>query len=186
MYITITPQKLGANYSQSSAGFVDYLEKENQLPDIENDHEFFFNQKEDDISPEVVIKEIDANTSKLKKIEPKFYSITVNPSQYELKKLQNSSDALKQYTRELMKDYASCFNREINGRPVTLNDIKYFAKIEHQRAIKGTDFHDQGETKNIGTIQGRTSSTELCHHTFCNRHNNQKRIKFLGSLSSYR
>ena len=56
MYITITPQKLGANYSQSSAGFVDYLEKENQLPGIENDHEFFFNQNEDDISPEVVIK----------------------------------------------------------------------------------------------------------------------------------
>ncbi|MBK5193926.1 MAG: mobilization protein [Flavobacteriaceae bacterium] len=141
MYITITPQKLGANYSQSSAGFVDYLEKENQLPGKENDHEFFFNQKEDDISPEVVVKEIDANTTKLKKIEPKFYSITVNPSQYELKKLQNSSEALKQYTRELMKDYASCFNREINGRPVTVNDIKYFAKIEHQRAFKGTDFH---------------------------------------------
>jgi hypothetical protein len=40
-----------------------------------------------------------------------------------------------------MKDYASCFNREINGRPVTVNDIKYFAKIEHQRAFKGTDFH---------------------------------------------
>jgi hypothetical protein len=40
-----------------------------------------------------------------------------------------------------MKDYASCFNREINGRPVTVNDIKYFAKIEHQRTFKGTDFH---------------------------------------------
>jgi predicted metalloenzyme YecM len=169
MYITITPQKLGANYAQSAADFVDYLEKENQLPGIEKDHEFFFNQKEDDITPEVVIKEIDANTSKLKKIEPKFYSITINPSQYELKKLQNSSDALKQYTRELMKDYASRFNREINGRPVTVNDIKYFAKIEHQRAFKGTDFHVKenqpyatkirlntkscGVTKNEGTLK---------------------------------
>jgi len=139
MYITITAQKLGANYSQSVADYVDYLEKENQLPDIGSDHEFFFNQKEDDISQEVVIKEIDANTSKLKKVEPKFYSITVNPSQYELKKLQNSTEALKQYTREIMKDYASCFNREINGRPVDVSDIKYFAKIEHQRAFKGTD-----------------------------------------------
>jgi hypothetical protein len=139
MYITITAQKLGANYSQSAAHYVDYLEKENQLPDLESDPEFFFNQKEDDISPEVVIKEIDANTTKLKKIEPKFYSITVNPSQYELKKLQNSTEALKQYTRELMKDYASSFNREINGRPVNVNDIKYFAKIEHQRTFKGTD-----------------------------------------------
>jgi len=42
MYITITPQKLGANYSQSAAGFVDYLEKENQLPGMEKDHEYFF------------------------------------------------------------------------------------------------------------------------------------------------
>jgi len=140
MYITITPQKLGASYSQSVADFVDYLEKENQLPGLEKDQELFFNQREDDISPEVVVKEIDANTTKLKKIEPKFYSITVNPSQYELKKLQNSSEALKQYTRELMKDYASCFNREINGRPVNVNDIKYFAKIEHQRTFKGTDY----------------------------------------------
>ncbi len=140
MYITITAQKLGVNYSQSVADYVDYLEKENQLPDLENNQEFFFNQKEDQISSEVVVKEIDENTTKLKKIEPKFYAITVNPSQYELKKLQNSSDALKHYTRELMKDYASCFNREINGRPVNVNDIKYYAKIEHQRAFKGSDF----------------------------------------------
>ncbi len=140
MYITITPQKLGASYSQSVADYVDYLEKENQLPGLEKDQELFFNQREEDISPEVLIKEIDANTTKLKKIEPKFYSITVNPSQYELKKLQNSSEALKQYTRELMKDYASCFNREINGRPVNVNDIKYYAKIEHQRTFKGTDY----------------------------------------------
>jgi hypothetical protein len=53
-------------------GFVDYLEKENQLPGIENEHEFFFNQKGDDISPEVVLKEIDANTSKLKKSNQNF------------------------------------------------------------------------------------------------------------------
>lgn len=139
MYITITPQKLGANYSQSAAGYVDYLEKENQLPNQDNEHEFFFNQKDDDISPETVIKEIDANTTKLKKIEPKFYSITINPSQYELKKLQNSKEALKHYTREVMKDYASCFNREINGRPIHVDDIKYYAKIEHQRVFKGTD-----------------------------------------------
>ncbi|PKD15773.1 mobilization protein [Salegentibacter salinarum] len=141
MYITITPQKLGANYSQSAADYVDYLEKENQIPGIEErDQELFFNQEEDEISPEEVVKEIDANTAKLEKNEPKFYSITVNPSQYELKKLQNSSEALKQYTRAIMKDYASSFNREINSRPINVNDIKYFAKIEHHRAFKGTDF----------------------------------------------
>jgi len=38
-----------------------------------------------------------------------------------------------------MRDYVSCFNREINGRPVSVNDLKYYAKIEHQRTYKGTD-----------------------------------------------
>jgi len=138
MYITITAQKLGGNYSQSSASFVDYLEKENQGLEQE-DMEHFFNQYGDEISPKDVVKEIDGNTAKLKKKEPKFYSITVSPSKYELRQLQNSSKDLKAYTRELMKDYASSFNREINGRSITVDDIKYFAKIEHQRTFKGTD-----------------------------------------------
>ena len=138
MYITITPQKLGGTYSKSSADFVGYLEKENQGLQVE-EMEYFFNQHGDGISAKDVIKEIDENTAKLKKIEPKFYSITVSPSKYELNRLQNSSVELKRYTRELMKDYASSFNREINGRPIGIDDIKYYAKIEHQRTYKGTD-----------------------------------------------
>ncbi len=138
MYITITAQKLGKTYAQSAAEFVEYLEKENH--GLEQDEiEHFFNQYGDEINAENVIKEIDANTAKLKKIEPKFYSITVNPSKYELRKLQNSSEDLKRYTRAIMKDYAGSFNREIHGKPITVDDIKYFAKIEHQRTFKGTD-----------------------------------------------
>ena len=139
MYITITAQKMGGNYSQSSADFVGYLEKENEGLE-QRDMEHFFNQYGDEISAEEVVKEIDGNTAKLKKKEPKFYSITVSPSKYELRKLQNNSQDLKTYTRELMKDYVSSFNREINGRPITIDDIQYYAKIEHQRTFKGTDF----------------------------------------------
>lgn len=135
MYITITAQKLGANFTQSSADFVAYLEKENQGKSIE-EMEYFFNQYGEEISGKEVIQEIDNNTAKLKKIEPKFYSITVNPSANELKRLQNSSAELKRYTREVMKDYANSFHRE---QPVTVDDIKYFAKIEHTRTYKGTD-----------------------------------------------
>ena len=102
--------------------------------------EHFFNQFADEISAEEVVKEIDGNTAKLKKKEPKFYSITVSPSKYELRKLQNNSQDLKTYARELMKDYVASFNREINGRPISIDDIKYYAKIEHQRTFKGTDF----------------------------------------------
>ncbi|WP_166961919.1 MobB family relaxase [Yeosuana marina] len=138
MYITITAQKLGGNYSQSSADFVDYLEKENQSLEQE-DMEHFFNQYGDEIDVKEVVKEIDGNTAKLKNREPKFYSITVSPSRSELRKLQNSSEDLKTYTRAIMNDYATSFNREINGKPITVDDIKYFAKIEHQRTFKGTD-----------------------------------------------
>ncbi|MBC8769679.1 mobilization protein [Arenibacter sp. BSSL-BM3] len=138
MYITITKQKTDGNFAQSVADFVAYLEKENQHRSMD-DLEHFFDQYGDGISKEEVIQEIDGNTSKLKKTEPKFYSITVNPSAFELKRLQNPSQNLKEYTRDLMKDYAAAFNREINGRAVTIDDIKYFAKIEHHRTFKGTD-----------------------------------------------
>ena len=139
MYISITPQKMGGNFSKSSADFVGYLEKENQGLE-QHEMEQFFNQYRDEISAKEVVKEIDGNTAKLEKHEPRFYSITVSPSQYELRKLQNSSEDLKRYTRELMKDYVASFNREIKGRPVNIDDIKYYAKIEHQRTFKGTDF----------------------------------------------
>tara|TARA_R110002049_G_scaffold144789_2_gene307047 strand:- start:1928 stop:2959 length:1032 start_codon:yes stop_codon:yes gene_type:complete len=139
MYITITPQKMDSNYSKSSADFVGYLEKENQGLE-QQDMEHFFNQYGDEISAEEVIRGIDGNTAKLEKHEPRFYSITVSPSKYELRKLQNNSQDLKTYTRNLMKDYVASFNREIKGRPVNIDDIKYYAKIEHQRTFKGTDF----------------------------------------------
>ncbi|WP_040280329.1 MobB family relaxase [Psychroserpens damuponensis] len=138
MYITITAQKLGNNFAQSSLDFVSYLEKENEGKTIE-EQEHFFNQYGEEISATEVVQNIDGNTAKLKKTEPKFYSITVNPSTHELKGLQNHSKELKKYTREIMKDYAKAFNREINGREVTVDDIKYYAKIEHQRIYKGTD-----------------------------------------------
>ena len=43
MYITITPQKLGGNYSQSSGDFVGYLEKENQGLEQEEMEHFLIN-----------------------------------------------------------------------------------------------------------------------------------------------
>ena len=72
-----------------------------------------------------MIKEIDANTAKLKTTEPRYYSLTINPSQRELMHIQNDPEKLKVYTRELMKDYAASFNREINRRPIQASDIKY-------------------------------------------------------------
>lgn len=135
MYITITKQELGADYSQSVADFATYLEKENEGKSID-EMEHFFNQYDEKIDVKEVIEQIDKNTYKLKKTDPKFYSITVNPSPSELKRLQNNSKDLKHYTREVMKDYATSFYRD---QAVSVDDIKYYAKIEHDRAFTGKD-----------------------------------------------
>lgn len=138
MYVSITAQKLSGNYAHNVVDFVEYLEKENvgKLPE---EQEYFFNHNRDEISTDDVVKEIDGNTAKLKKSEPKFYSITLSPSERELKAIMDFPDALKRYVREVMTDYAKAFNREIDGKPVGVDDIKYFAKVEHHRKFKGTD-----------------------------------------------
>ncbi len=138
MYITISAQKTGGGYSQSSSDIFNYLEKENEGVPFE-DRETFFNQYEDKISRFKAINDIDTNTAKLKKKEPKFYSITLNPNKRELKHITGNPQALRDYTRNVMKAYATSFNREINGRPVNVNDIVYYAKLEKTRSFKYYD-----------------------------------------------
>ena len=135
MYIRITKQHLDTTFSQSCSDFVAYLEKENEgkQPELQ---EHFFDQHNDRIAPEQVVKEIDGNTAKLKKQEPKFFALTINPSQRELKHINNDPNLLKQYVREVMKDYAASFHRDI---PVSVDCIKYFAKLEYERTFKGFD-----------------------------------------------
>ncbi len=66
MYISITRQHMDSTFSQSSSDFVDYLEKENEgkRPEL---HEHFFDQYNDRIPPDKVVREIDGNTAKLKR-----------------------------------------------------------------------------------------------------------------------
>lgn len=133
MYIAISPQKMGSTYTSSVGAYVDYLQKEDigKHPDIK---ENFFDQHNDRIAPEKVISEIDTNTSKLRKRDPKFYSVVVSPSKRELKAINNDPAHLRKYVRELMKDYAASFHR---NQQVSVDNIKYYAKIEHQRAYRG-------------------------------------------------
>ena len=120
MYIAISPQKIGSTYTSSVGAYVEYLEKEDlgKLPELQ---ENFFDQYTDSIAPEKVISEIDGNTAKLKKRDPKFYSIVVSPSQWELKAINNDPVHLRRYVRELMKDYAASFHR---NQQVSVDSIK--------------------------------------------------------------
>ncbi|SFS85024.1 hypothetical protein SAMN04487906_1893 [Zhouia amylolytica] len=135
MYVTISAQYQGGNFKGSVGDFVKYLEKENQKK-APQEQELYFNQHKDDINPQTVITQIDNNTAKLKKKEPKFYSIVVSPSKRELKHIGDNPEKLRQYTRELMKAYAASFYRD---RTVTVDDIKYYAKIEHERSYSEKD-----------------------------------------------
>lgn len=135
MYISITPQKISEGYSKSSADFVNYLEKENEERSPEY-AEQFFDQYQDKIDHKHVVREIDANTKKLRSRDPRFYSITISPSQRELRHLDNPDIQLKEYTRQLMEEYAKSFHRETEIR---VENIKYYAKLEHERTYKGFD-----------------------------------------------
>lgn len=138
MHINITVQKIGKmhpTYNSSVTDYVNYLEKENEgkHSDLQ---EHFFDQDNNNVSPDMVISEIDGNTKKLSRKDAKFYSIVVSPSAKELMHINNDPALLRHYTRELMKDYAASFHR---NRKVTVDDIKYYAKIEHERTYRGFD-----------------------------------------------
>ncbi|MER3374592.1 MAG: MobB family relaxase [Allomuricauda sp.] len=135
MYIAITRQQLGDNFKGSARDFVNYLEKENEGKEPEQ-QEGYFNQEEKNIDAERVIAEIDANTAKLKKREPKFYSLVLSPSQRELQHIGNDPEKLRQYTRQVMQAYAASFYRD---REVTVKDILYFAKLERERTYSEKD-----------------------------------------------
>lgn len=162
MYLTITPQKLSQNYSKSSSDFVDYLDKENQSVNSASP-EFFFNQDMEMVPAEDVIQAIDGNCAKLKRSEPRYYSITINPSQRELAHIGNEKQKLKEYTREIIKNYAQAFNREIDGRPVRAEDILYFGKIESTRTFKGTDMEIKENSpflKKIAALENHLGKVE--------------------------
>ena len=124
---------MGSTYASSVGSYVNYLEKEDQgkHPELK---EHFFDQENNRVPSERVIEEIDGNTAKLRHQDPKFYSLVVSPNQRELKAIGNDPYLLRGYIRELMKDYARSFNR---NQEVRAEDLKYYAKIEHQRTYRG-------------------------------------------------
>ena len=139
MFAKISPQQRSQRGGRSVQSYVNYLEKENEGKSPEQ-RELFFNQQSDDIHPLTVVEEIETNMGRIQsKTAPTYYTMTISPSQFELAHIGNSSEALKAYTRSVMKDYASTFHQEIHGRPIKVDDIKYFAKIEYRRYFTGKD-----------------------------------------------
>ena len=146
MYVKIHSSKKDNNRGSCNL-LINYLEKENQEKDLLN-QEMFFDQKNSDVSLYSRQAIIDNNKGKLGKDETKFYMISVNPSKDELRHISKSvsgrdiknisqlttselkhyQEALKDYTRRVMDDYAKNFNKGLTGE-----NLVYFGKVEHCR-----------------------------------------------------
>ncbi len=123
--------KLSGDNKGSSAASISYLEKEQKFRDKNmRFEETFFNQNGTNFKAKEVVKKLDSNRQGLKKTEAKYFSLTIAPSQKELKFL--SDDNLKEYANDFMKLYAAQFGRDID--PI---DLVWFGKLEHTRKYKG-------------------------------------------------
>ena len=166
MYVKIHSSKKDNNRGSCNS-LINYLEKENLEKDLLN-QEKFFDKNINDVSFYSAQAIIDNNKGKLGKGETKFYMISVNPSKDELRHISKSvsgrdvkdiskftaielkryEEALKDYTRKVMDEYAKNFNRGLSGE-----NLVYFGKVEHSR-YHGRDsvevkegLHKAGEKK---------------------------------------
>lgn len=131
-HIHPTTSPKGGN-TGSCAGAIQYLEKENQDKDL-MDREQFFNNDKDIILSGEAISIVDPNKQGMKKDDAKFYSMTYSFSEQELE--GRTDDELKQFVKDnFTKDYAG----SVKGRDIDPDTIQYVAKLEYERAYKGTD-----------------------------------------------
>lgn len=144
-----TGSLIKADNKGSCKALAEYLDKEK---DEAGESSFFFNPERHDLDKKDVINSIDNNVKGLKNKDDKFYMLSINPSEKELKyivgrdvdnpKLLTSEEKeklniyLAQYTKEVMNKYAENFGRE---HIRTGDDLVYFAKIETQREWRYTD-----------------------------------------------
>jgi hypothetical protein len=116
----------------------------------------FFNQEQDQISTINAISLIDDNAKGkgLSKKQDKYFTVTLNFSEKELKHIAKKisgrtiknvnelslneyhkyNKAIRDYTKQAMKDYADNFNKDVSK-----DDVVWMAKIEHKRRYKGID-----------------------------------------------
>jgi hypothetical protein len=131
-----------------------YLQKENLDKEF-SDQSKWYDQERNYVSRGEVVNRIDNNHKGLKKVDAKFFMITINYSKKELdfmvKKyptIESISEIKKKYCREVMKIYADNFNKDLSSK-----DILFFAIDETNRYHKGdspevqTGIQKQGSTK---------------------------------------
>jgi len=147
----------GGDNKASCVNLVEYLTKEDG---------YFFNGDRDNITSGEAIELIDDNSVGLKKNDTKFFMLTLNPSQAELRHLAGRKvgsiseltekerkiyhEKLQSYTQDVMNLYADQFDRQVNGRKLTGDDLVYIAKIEESRHY---DFNEKIPTENRAILR---------------------------------
>ena len=168
MYSKFDPPKKKEGNRPFNAGscvkLADYMNKEKE------EGKFFFSHVNDNVSLTEVIEKIDNNKRTLKKNQEKFYSLSYNPSEREIRhlvklttgKVVNELSELsteerilvfnefRSYVRECMEIYAKNFNRD---RELTANDLVYFGRIEEFRHFTGFDEEVKLGLKKQGDIK---------------------------------
>jgi len=167
-----------------------FVQEDSFFKDDNNESIGFFDQENINISKDDVIQDIDNNRGKRGIKESNFYMINISPSYLEQKhllkrvdqfleekminekvKLSDKDlanvrdvmmrDMLMNYSREVMKEYAKNFDREINGEKISDKDLMYYGRVETRRTY---NFKDKQvlENKNIlKKIEKTTDKNEL-------------------------
>ena len=153
--------------TKSCSDLVNYLSKENEGKEL-LDHENFFNSQGDNFTDFQVINSIDKNVKGIPKDEAKFFMVSLNPSQKELKHLaflatgkeisnvsqmtatekEKFNQLFKSYANDCMELYAQGFNKGL-----TKDDILYFGKVEHERIYKPFDIEVKEGRAKAGEIK---------------------------------
>lgn len=161
------------NNKGSSARITTYLEKEN-YKDLSQDKEYFFSTERDKCNKYEVMSQIDMNGEKqgLEKKDDRFFSLVISPSPQELAHIGEDSQKLKDYTRQVMENYAANFcDSKGENRGMSSKDLVWYAKIEHERKygfdspevkaglVKSDDLK-KGDQRHIHIIVSRCEARE--------------------------
>ncbi|MEQ8882699.1 MAG: MobB family relaxase [Fulvivirga sp.] len=162
------PPKYADGNKGSSKAIMDYLDKENEGIESNVQQQHFFSNYEDYVTKSEAIHGIDFNRKGLKNNETKFYEMSISFSEKESNHLKQISDTqqkldsnIRSYVRDVMDEYAKNFDRKIDGKQLSGNDLVYYAKIERQRRYDGTTKNKELKSQFVHNYRIRAKAEDL-------------------------
>ena len=162
------PPKYADGNKGSSKAIMDYLDKENEGIESHVEQQHFFSNSHDHVTKSEAILGIDYNKKGLKNNETKFYEMSISFSEKESTHLKSISDTqqkldsnIRSYVRNVMDEYAKNFDRKIDGKPLSGDDLVYFAKIERKRRYDGTTKDKELKSQFVHNYRIRANAEDL-------------------------